>query len=258
METNHKLSAVIITFNEERNIERCLKSLEHVADEIIVVDSFSTDKTQEICQKYEVRFIQNPFDGHIEQKNFAMNQASFDYVLSLDADEALDENLTNGLLKIKETLSTFDAYYFNRLTNYCGQWIKHTGWYPDKKLRVWNKSKGAWGGENPHDRVILREGSSKQYIKGDLLHYSYYSINDHIKQIQFFTDISAKAAVEKGKTTTIFMIVIKPLGKFLSDYILKGGFRDGFYGFVISKTSAYAKFLKYLKIYELNRGGKIK
>lgn len=258
MKTTHKLSAVIITFNEERNIERCLKSLDSVADEIVVVDSYSTDKTEEICKRYNVKFVQNPFGGHIEQKNFAMQQASNNYVLSLDADEALDETLTASLLKVKASLTDFDAYFFNRLTNYCGQWIKHTGWYPDKKLRVWNKQKGAWGGENPHDMVILNEETTKKYIEGDLLHYSYYSINDHIKQIQFFTDISAKAAVEKGKSTTIFMIVVKPMGKFLYDYIVKGGFRDGFYGFVISKTSAYAKFLKYLKIYELNRGGKIK
>lgn len=254
MEDKNKLSAVVITFNEEKNIERCLNSLECVVDEIVVVDSFSKDKTEEICRAKNVRFIQHPFDGHIEQKNFAMHQASYDYVLSLDADEALDKKLTASILEVKKNLSEFDAYFFNRLTNYCGQWIKHCGWYPDKKLRIWNRNKGDWGGENPHDMVVLHEKSTKKYLQGDLLHYSYYSINDHVKQIQFFTDISAKEAVAKGKKTSLFMIVIKPIGKFFSDYIFKGGFRDGFYGFVIAKTSAYAKFLKYLKIYELSKG----
>ena len=247
-----KLSAVIITFNEEKNIARCLDSLEGVVDEIVVVDSFSKDNTKQICLDRGARFIENPFEGHIEQKNFAMMQAENDYVLSLDADEALSENLKKSILEAKKNLN-HDAYTFNRLTNYCGQWIKHCGWYPDRKLRIWNKTKGKWGGENPHDMVLMENGTSGQYLKGDLLHYSYYTINDHSRQIELFTDISSKAAFAKGKRTNKLAIVFKPAFKFFRDYIFKLGILDGYYGFVISVNSAHAKFLKYHKIYELQR-----
>lgn len=252
MEKRTQLSAVIITFNEERNIERCLESLKDVADEIIVVDSFSTDRTKDICEARNVKFIQHNFEGHIQQKNFAMEQASFDYVLSLDADEALDEKLQKSILREKENFQ-FDAYSFNRLTNYCGQWIRHCGWYPDKKLRIWNKNKGQWGGVNPHDKVVLKNDASVKHLEGDLLHFSYHNFSDHFKQIEYFTNISSKAAFDSGKRTNIFMIIVKPWFKFIRDYIIKLGFLDGFYGFVICMNSSYAKFLKYLKLYELQR-----
>ncbi len=253
MPQNNKLSAVIITYNEEKNIETCIDSLLEVADEILVVDSFSTDKTEEICKSKNIRFIQNAFEGHIQQKNFAMNKASYRYVLSLDADEALNHTLKESILTEKENF-TFDAYYFNRLTSYCGQWIKHCGWYPDKKLRIWDKTKGEWGGKNPHDKVMMEVNTSSKHLKGDLLHYSYHDIDEHIKQIQFFTSIGAKEAFARGKKSNILLIIAKPFFRFIRDYIIKGGFLDGYYGFVICANSAYANFLKYLKIYELSRG----
>ena len=128
-----KLSVVIITFNEEKNIARCLASIENIADDIVVVDSFSTDKTEQICLKFKVRFIQHKFEGHIQQKNWALQHAKYPHVLSLDADEALDEKLKSQIESIKGNWIA-DGYTMNRLTNYCGQWIKHCGWYPDKKL----------------------------------------------------------------------------------------------------------------------------
>jgi glycosyltransferase involved in cell wall biosynthesis len=246
LESLNKISAVIITFNEEKNIERCLLSLIGVADEIIVVDSFSTDKTEEICSKYAVRFIKNPFEGHIQQKNYAMNQASYSYVLSLDADEALDEKLKKSILSIKSTLEYYSAYSFNRLTNYCGQWIKHCGWYPDKKIRLWDKSKGSWGGINPHDSVVMQvEKKLIHHLQGDLLHYSYYSVEEHRLQSIKFAQISAKADFERGKKTNRIIVLSKPIIKFLSDYVFRLGFMDGYYGFIICKISAHAKYLKY-------------
>ena len=252
MENHTKLSGVIITFNEERNIARCIDSLKNVADEIVVVDSFSKDQTKKICLEKNVRFIENKFDGHIEQKNFAISQASYDYVISLDADEALDPKLQQAILEEKAHFK-YDAYSFNRLTNYCGKWIKHCGWYPDTKLRIWNKTKGKWGGENPHDMVIMDQNSSHKKLNGDLLHYSYYTIQDHVNQIQSFTDIGSKEAFKKGRKSNIFLILVRPVMKFIHGYIIKAGFLDGFYGFIICANSAYAKFLKYLKLYELNR-----
>jgi len=164
------ISASIIAFNEEANIGTCLDSIRGVVDEILVVDSFSTDKTVEICQARGVRLLQQEFKGHVEQKNFAMSQTRHDCILSLDADEALSPELRRSVLATKHDWN-FDAYKVNRLTNYCGAWIRHCGWYPDTKVRLWNRNKGQWGGVNPHDRVVMDQGTSKGQLAGDLLHY---------------------------------------------------------------------------------------
>ncbi|MFH2094784.1 MAG: glycosyltransferase family 2 protein [Bacteroidota bacterium] len=247
-----KISAVIITFNEERNIERCIRSLEGIADEIVVLDSFSTDNTKNICGQLGVKFLQHPFDGHIEQKNRAVTHASSPYILSLDADEALSDKLKTSILYVKENWE-YDGYIFNRMTNYCGKWIKHCGWYPDRKLRLWDSRKGKWTGENPHDRYELNQACSIQQLKGDLLHYSYYSISQHIRQVDSFTDIAAKAWFERGKRAGIMSILYKPFWKFLRDYYFRLGILDGYYGFVICMISSHATFLKYAKIRELQK-----
>jgi len=247
-----QLSVVIITFNEEKNIGRCLASVLGVADEIVVVDSFSTDNTKQICEENKVRFVEHKFDGHIEQKNFAITQAKNQYVLSLDADEALTEELQLAIIQIKNNWLA-DAYSFNRLTNFCGTWIKHCGWYPDKKLRLWDITKGQWGGDNPHDKVIMAKGASIEHINLDILHYSFYTIEQHLKQIDYFTDISSKTAFEKGKTSNWFTIFYKSTFKFFRDYVLKLGFLDGYHGYVVCKNSAHAKRLKYMKLRNLNK-----
>lgn len=241
-----RLSVVIITYNEERNIGRCIDSVLAVADDIVVVDSFSTDGTAVICAEKGVRFISHIFEGHIEQKNYAITQAVYPHILSVDADEALTEVLTASILEVKNNWS-HDAYWMNRLTNYCGQWIKHCGWYPDKKLRLWDSRKGRWTGTNPHDKFELQQGSETN-LKGDLLHYSYYSIHDHLKQVNYFTDISSKALYQQGVKTTVIQIIVAPLVKFVRDYFIKMGFLDGLYGFAISVISSHATFLKYLKL----------
>ncbi len=242
-----KISAVIITFNEQKNIERCLKSVVNVVDEIVVVDSFSTDETKEICLKYNVVFIEHKFDGHIEQKNWAITQANYPYILSLDADECLDEKLTSSILSVKQNWK-FDGYKMNRLTNYCGKWIKHCGWYPDTKLRLWDSRKGAWGGMNPHDEYKMQEGSSVGFLDGDILHYSYYTIEEHQKQSDYFSTIAAKAYFKKGKKATFFHLIFSPLIKFIQAYFLKLGFLDGKYGFAICKISSLEKYYKYSKL----------
>lgn len=247
MEKKIKISAVIITYNEEKNIHRCLSSIQEVADEIVVIDSYSTDKTKEICEKHKVKFIEHKFDGHIEQKNWAITQAKYNYVLSLDADEALTRELKESILKIKNNWK-YDGYSFNRLTYYCGHWVKHCGWYPDQKLRLWDITKGRWGGVNPHDTFIMKEGATTKHIKGDLLHYSYYSINQHINQVNYFTDIAAKAYFEKGRRSNLGYILFSPMLKFFKSYFIKLGFLDGFYGFVISIISSHETFLKYVKL----------
>lgn len=245
-----QISAVIITFNEERNIGRCLQSLQGVVDEVVVIDSFSTDKTESICLQHGARFIRHPFEGHIEQKNVAIEHARFPFILSLDADEALSDELKNSILQVKNDLSA-DGYSFNRLTSYCGKWIKHGGWYPDRKLRLADRTKAHWGGQNPHDQLLLPANSKTVFLKGDLLHYSYYSLEDHLSQVNKFTTIGARSAFESGRTAGWFSLLVKPVFKFFRDYILKAGFLDGYYGFVIARISAHATYLKYAKLREL-------
>ncbi len=247
-----KISAVVITFNEERNIAGCLQSLEGIADEIVVVDSYSTDATEIICKSFNVRFLQHPFEGYMQQKSWACEQAKYDYILQLDADEQPSEELKRSILEVKADWKA-DGYSFNRLTNYMGKWIRHSGWYPDAKLRLWDRRKGAWSGINLHESVKMNENSVVARLKGDLLHYSYYSIQQHLNQINSFTEIAAKEGVAKGKNTSLIVIIIKVAWKFKRDYIFKLGFLDGYYGFVVCSMSAYNTYVKYLKMRELKK-----
>jgi glycosyltransferase involved in cell wall biosynthesis len=246
------ISVVIITFNEEKNIARCIDSVEKIADEIVVVDSFSTDATREICVRKNVKFIEHFFEGHIGQKNFAITQAANDYILSLDADEALSEDLRQAVLQAKQNWQ-LDAYEMNRLTNYCGKWIRHTDWYPDRKTRLFDRRKAYWGGLNPHDKIILTEGATLGFLKGDILHYSYHSISQHIGQLNYFTDIGARIAFENNKRSGTAKILFSPVIKFFKSYIIRRGFLDGYYGFIVCAISAFASFLKYVKLKELYR-----
>jgi glycosyltransferase involved in cell wall biosynthesis len=250
-----KLSVVIITLNEERNIERCIQSVRDIADEIVVVDSFSTDKTEAICLQYGARFIQHQFEGYIEQKNFALSQTSFQYVLSLDADEALSEELSTSILKAKSGF-TADGYTMNRLSNYIGTWIHHCGWYPDTKLRLFNRDKGKWGGINPHDEFRFDGPATTEKLKGDILHYSYHSLEDHYRQIEHFTDIASRAYFDKGKKAPLLKLFFSPVVRFIRDYFFLLGFMDGKAGLRICYLSAGATFKKYRKlrkIYQQNK-----
>lgn len=245
-----QISAVIITFNEERNIGRCIDSLRTIADEILVVDSFSNDRTKEICLEKGVRFLENAFEGHIEQKNWAKDHASFDHILSLDADEALDEQLQSEILSIKNNWS-FSAYKMNRLTNYCGHWVRYSGWYPDTKVRLFDRREGKWGGTNPHDKFIPNKEVEVKWIPGDILHYSFYSREEHLKQIEKFSTIAANALHKKGKRASLFRRFVNPIARFIKAYLLRLGFLDGKAGFDIARYSAYANFLKYRKLHKL-------
>ncbi|MBD0832051.1 glycosyltransferase family 2 protein [Aestuariibaculum sediminum] len=246
-----KLSGVIITFNEERNIEKCLKSLINVVDEIVVVDSFSTDNTKAICSRYKVKFIEQKFLGYIEQKNFALAQASFNYIVSLDGDEALSETLQKSIIKLKSNW-TLNGYYSNRFNNFCGQWIKHSDWYPNKKLRVFDRRKAQWKGINPHDNVVLHHPNDKTgYLKGDILHWTYQTYSEFNLKTEHFSSISAKAYFDLGKTAPIWKIVFNPTWAFFKAYFLRLGFLDGLNGFVICVQTANITFLKYTKLREL-------
>lgn len=250
-----KISGVIITYNEEKFIEKCLQSVMDIVDEIVVVDSFSTDKTKEICLKYNVRFIENKFDGFTTQKNFANNQAKYDYVLSLDADEALSKMLKKSILNIKDNL-TADGYSFNRLNNYCGKWIKHSNWYPDNKIRLFNRNKAKWKGENNlHEIIVLDEPKNKVNLNGDLLHWAYESINEHYLKVHSYTNIAANNSFARNpkKKIGFTKIILNPFWKFFKNYFIKKGFLDGKQGFIICCFASFGTFLKYIKIMELQQ-----
>lgn len=250
------LTVAIITYNEEKNIGRCISSVLPIADEILVVDSFSTDKTEDICREFNARFLKNPFKGHIEQKNFALQCATHDYVLSLDADEALSPELLEEIKRVKADWQ-YDGYEFHRLTNYNGFWVRHCGWYPDTKLRLVKKERAEWRGKNPHDILKMKNDERIGFLRGDLLHYSYESISSHIQQTDKFTTIAARAAFSDGVRSSRFKIVTRPVFKFLRDYFFKLGFLDGRYGFIICCINSLSALLKYSKLYDLQIGKKI-
>lgn len=247
-----KISVVIITYNEENNIARCLDSVREIADEIVVVDSYSTDNTKDICSRYHVLFLENKFNGHIEQKNYAVSKSSNTYILSLDADECLSKEAIKDIMAVKENW-THDGYFFNRLNNYCGQWIKHGGWYPDKKLRLWDRSKGKWEGENPHDEFRMKQETTIKHFSSDILHYTLSTRAEHKKQIDYFTSIAAQALKDKRRNASGVKMVASAVIKFLKDYVFKLGILDGKNGFVIAWLSAGATFTKYHKLRELNK-----
>ena len=248
------ISVAIITYNEERNISRCLDSVKNLADEVVIIDSFSTDRTKEICLSNGVKFIEHVFQGYIEQKNFALSQTKHSHALLLDADEALNPELYNAILKEKKNDFPFDAYTMNRCTNYCGKFIRHGLWYPDRKLRLLDKNKGHWGGINPHDKIEMNKKTSIKHLPGDILHYSYNSIEEHIKQNEKFSSISAESLYKQGKRSSILKIIFSPVWTFFSGYFLKLGFLDGKYGWVIAKKTAQLSFLKYKKLQQKQAG----
>lgn len=248
----YPLSAVIITFNEERNIERCIRSVRQVADEIIVLDSYSTDNTVGIAKNLGAIVHQEKFRGYIGQKNLAMNLASHDYVLSLDADEALDPVLVNSILEVKQSFA-HRAYRMNRCTSYCGHFIRHGLWYPDRKIRLFDRTIAKWGGLNPHDKIELDGDFRPQQLKGDILHYSFATAEDFIWQNNRLSSIAASSLYAKGKRSSWFKILVNPAWAFVNGYFFRRGFLDGVDGFTIAVNTAHQVFQKYVKLYRLQQ-----
>jgi len=229
-----KISAVIITYNEEKNISRCIDSVKSVADEIVVLDCFSTDRTREICEEKGVQFFQEEFPGFAKQKNRAVALASNDYVLSLDADEYLSSELTQSILKVK-TDWTHDGYLMNRLSSFEGTWIKTCGWYPDQKLRLWDRRKGSWQGDGVHERVELVAGSKEKSIKGDLFHRAYDNINQFLQKNQSYSTIHAQVNRYKAHSSTL-KIVYKTIFAF---FIIKNITNNSSNYFIGNKSTRF-------------------
>lgn len=249
------LSVVIIARDEERNIGRCLASVQGVADEIVVVDSYSVDRTPQICREAGARVIEHPFAGHVQQKNWALTQATHPYVLSLDADEALTPELAASIVRARADWS-FDGYTMNRLTSYCGVWVRHCGWYPDPKLRLFDARRGAWGGVNPHDHFELTDGKAPTgHLQGDLLHYSYYSVAEHYRQMEYFAGIAARELAARGGSASRLRPLTAGTARFIRNYVLRRGFLDGLTGLRVCQVDAWGAWRKYDLLRALAAGG---
>lgn len=241
-----KISACIISYNEEEKIEDCLGSLDGLVDEIIIVDSLSTDKTLKIAEKYTDKIYHQKFLGHVEQKNLVVEKASNNWILSLDCDERLTEELKSSILNIKTSLENADAYKVSRRTFYVYRWLNHC-WYPDQKIRLFNKKSANWAGTNPHDHVEV-SGNNIVTLKGDLLHYSFNSISEHMRTIDLFTEIGADEIIKRNKKVSILSPWTHGLWTFLKLYLFKRGFMDGYAGLVVAVLSAVHAFVKYNKV----------
>lgn len=238
------LSAVIITLNEERNIGRCLQSLQGIADEIIVVDSFSNDGTESICKSLGVKFVKHHWEGYVKQKQFANALASNDLIFSIDADEAVSPELAQSILKIKELDANKKVFSMNRLMNYCGKWIRHGGWYPEYKIRIFDRRFVNWTGGQVHETLSIPDDFETVRIDGDLYHYSFYSEAEFRRQTEKFAHMSAEDAIAKGKKGTVFEAYFHCFWRFVRDYVFKAGFLDGKIGFRIGLINAKSVFLK--------------
>lgn len=247
-----QISATVITLNEERNIARCIDALKKIADEIVVLDSGSTDGTQRICEEKGVTFHTRPFDDYAAQKNQAADLATHDFILSVDADEAPSDLLRASIFAAKAN-PTADVYSMDRLTSYCGHWVKHCGWYPDTKIRLYDRRKAQWTGKRIHEKVTPETSARLARLEGDLLHYSFYTIDQHMATVNRFSTLKAELLHEKGRGAPFLKMILSAPVKFLKIFVFKAGFLDGSAGFHIAVNSAHGDYLKYAKLRELRK-----
>jgi glycosyltransferase involved in cell wall biosynthesis len=244
------LSVVIITYNEEKNIRYCIESVNKIANEIIVLDSFSNDNTVSIAKACGAIVSQCHFSGYISQKNRAISLASNNYVLLIDADEMLSDELADAIEEAKKDFK-HDAYTMKRCNVFGGKFIRHGLWYPDKKLRLFNKQLGSCGGLNPHDKIVMKGSGAVKLLTGDLLHYSFANIEEYKKRNEEISSIAAQSLYDAGYRKYRFKIIFSPLWAFLNGYILRLGFLDGREGLAIANCTAQQSFLKYQKLRQL-------
>jgi glycosyltransferase involved in cell wall biosynthesis len=246
------LSCCIIACNEERSIRRCLESVSLADECVVVIDTRSSDATDQIARDLGARVIEHPYQGNVEQKNFALAQATGEWVLSLDADEAITEPLAREIRSLLDAPpAEVDGYEINRITYHLGRWIRHGDFYPDWQLRLFRRGAGEWSGVNPHGRIQLRGRVGR--LRGECEHHSYRDLADQIDRIQDFSRIQARASRAEGLPARIRDMILRPPARFLRAYLLKQGFRDGVPGLVIAAATAFHVFLKYAKLWELER-----
>ncbi len=247
------LSACVITYQEEDRIADCLRSLSF-CDDILVVDSGSTDRTRAIAERLDVRVIVNvPFPGHREQKQFAVDHARHDWVLSLDADELVTSGLRDRILQLQADGFPAPAYAVMRNNYYLGRFIRHGLFCPDRKIRLFDRRRARWGGRNPHDRVELQNDAKAVHVDEALEHHTYRTVKEHLRQIEFFARLDAIAKHKQGGRSTILHLLVRPPTTVIKDLVLKAGFLEGWRGFVISGLAGYYSWLKFWRLRKLNR-----
>ncbi len=248
-----EVSAVIITFNEEKRLEPALKSLAGLVSEIVVVDSFSTDNTVKLAKKYTTRVFQRKWTDYTDQKNYANTRTSSPWILSLDADERISPELHAEILKVKKEEPECDGFLIPRQVYYLGKWIRHSGWYPDRKLRLFRKEKARWEGEYVHERLAV-EGKV-QKLSGSIHHFTYRNISEHLDRINKFSELGAQKLYAKRKKCRWHRLVFMPFFRFVKSYFWRAGFLDGYPGFIISVLNGYSIFLRYAKLREIWKKG---
>jgi glycosyltransferase involved in cell wall biosynthesis len=239
------ISATIITRNESAHLARAIRSLAGV-DEIVVIDSESADNTREIAEALGARVITHRFDGFPAQKNFASAQAQYDWVLGLDADEELDARAQAALQEWKRYEPSAAGYQFARRAQYLGRWIRHSGWYPDYKLRLYDRRRGRWQGAYVHESVVV--AGPVATLAGEILHYTYDSLEDHVSRMEFYTDLAAREWIEQGKRVGPLRRMLAPPWIFFTTYFLRLGILDGRQGFLIARMAARYVRRKYEKV----------
>lgn len=245
------IAAAIITFNEEKNIERCILGLLDCVDEIVVLDSFSTDKTQEICGRYPIKFIQKKWEGYAQTKNDLNDVIEMDYIFSIDADEVPDETLKAEISNIRKSDFT-GIYVINRKTNYCGKWIKYCGWYPEYKARIFPKNHARWEGDFVHEHLDYSSNLEVKNLEGNLEHYSYHTVQDHQIRAEKYALLGARKYFSEGKKTFFLKPLLSAIAKYINVLIFKKGFLDGYFGFKIAWISAKSTRIKYKELIRLN------
>jgi len=248
----NKVSVVIISFNEEDNIGRCIESVRWVADEIVVLDSYSTDRTVAIARQKGATVVQDHFNGYIQQKNKTFQLTKFNYILSMDADEALSIELADAILEAKRH-SGFKAFTMNRCNCFCGQFIRHGLWYPDRKLRLFDKRIAKWGGMNPHDKIVLLNNTPVKHLKGEILHYAFNSVAEYLERNDIISSIAAQSLFTSGKKVPAIKILASPAWSFINGYFFRLGFLEGYYGLLIAFHTAKLSYLKYRKLLQLHK-----
>lgn len=247
----YKLSLAIITLNEENNIRRCIESASW-ADEIVVLDSGSTDATREVAASLGAKVFNEPWRGFTGQKNRLSELCSGDWILNLDADEALGEGLREEIESFLENVDSkkVQGLEFPRRSFHLGKWINHGGWYPDRQLRLYHRESAKWEGGALHERVQVENFERAKHC---VRHWVFKDLADQVAANNRYSSLGAEVLVEKGKGFSLFLMLTKPLSKFLETYLFKRGFLDGMAGFVISVGAAYSMFLKYAKLYYMEK-----
>ncbi len=246
-----KISTTIITYNEERDIVNCIESVKRFSDEILVVDSISKDRTVSIARSMGCRVLPQEFLGHVKQKDLAVHKAKYDMVFCIDADERATPELQKKILDLKQKGFASDGYLISRRNWYLNDWLKVGGWYPDRKIRLFDRRKGGWKGENPHDKVEMRKSARVSTINADILHYTYRNLSEHLTQIESFSTAAAKAKKSNGQTVSYLKLLTTPFFSFFKTYIIRRGFLAGTRGLVVSFMSAFSDFSKYAKLWEM-------